>query len=409
MTPGAGEPGGGHVAAGKRGSDLAPAAGAGAPRPMGGAVPRRMAPKRKPRGRSGDGRTTRGGAARAGAAEPGDSQQPVQPHQPGDQRATAAATASHPAAAPVARKLDAELRLFLEHIEHERQLSPRTVRAYRDDLAELQRFLTGYYGSAEWRWSGVDRLAIRSFMGDGVERRGLSKRTVARKLSAVRTFFRFLHLEELVEANPARTVRSPRLERTLPTFLTREQMERLFDHAEARAMEGDPRAVRNLAIVELFYSAGLRLSELQQLNLIDVDLVAERVRVMGKGRKERIVPIGRRAVAALRNWDARREAIVAACADPDRRALFIGPRGRRLSARSVQKIVGGFLDRVGEDAGHSTHSLRHSFATHLVDGGADLMAVKELLGHSSLSTTRIYTHTSRERLLRTYRQAHPRA
>ena len=195
----------------------------------------------------------------------------------------------------------------------------------------------------------------------------------------------------------------------MPTFLTREQMERVFDHAEARAMEGDPAAVRNLAIVELFYSTGMRLSELQRLDLGDVDTVSERVRVMGKGRKERIVPVGRKAIAALRNYEPRREAALARADRPDRRALFVGPRGRRLSVRGIQKIVVAFLDRVSEDAGHSTHSLRHSFATHLVDGGADLLAVKELLGHASLSTTQIYTHTSRERLMRTYKQAHPRA
>lgn len=302
-----------------------------------------------------------------------------------------------------------EARAFLDHLEHERQLSPRTVRAYTDDIRELQEFLTTYYGTPDWRWQGVDRLAIRSFMGDCATRRSLSKRSIARKLSAVRTLFRFLHLEELVDANPARAVRSPRLERTLPTFLTREQMERVFDHAEARAMEGDPAAVRNLAIVELFYSTGMRLSELQRLDTSDVDLISERVRVMGKGRKERIVPVGRKAVAALRNYEPRREAVLSKGANPDRRALFVGPRGRRLSVRAIQKIVVAFLDRVGEDAGHSTHSLRHSFATHLVDGGADLLAVKELLGHASLSTTQIYTHTSRERLMRTYRQAHPRA
>lgn len=303
----------------------------------------------------------------------------------------------------------ADIRTFLDHLEHERQLSPRTVRAYRDDLRDLQTFLTGYYGSGEWRWAGVDRLAIRSFMGDCVSRRGLSKRTVARKLSAIRTFFRFLHLEELVESNPARILRSPRLERTLPNFLTRAQVERLFDHAEARAMEGDPAAVRNLAIVELFYSTGMRLSEVQALDLEDVDLISERVRVMGKGRKERIVPLGRQAARALRNYEARRAAILARARRPDRRALFVGPSGSRLSTRGIQKIVAAFLERVSEESGLSTHSLRHSFATHLVDGGADLLAIKELLGHASLSTTQIYTHTSRERLMRTYRQAHPRA
>jgi integrase/recombinase XerC len=307
------------------------------------------------------------------------------------------------------REWNRQARLFLDHLEHERQLSPRTVRAYTDDIGELQSFLTGYYGTPEWSWGGVDRLAIRSFMGDCASRRKLAKRSIARKLSAIRTLFRFLHLEELVEANPARAVRSPRQERTLPSFLTREQMERVFDHAEARAMEGDAAAVRNLAIVELFYSTGMRLSELQRLDIGDVDGISERVRVLGKGRKERIVPVGQKAIAALHRYEPRRYEVLASSSRPDRRALFVGPSGRRLSVRGIQKIVDGFLERVGEDAGLSTHSLRHSFATHLVDAGADLMAVKELLGHASLSTTQIYTHTSRERLKRVYQQAHPRA
>jgi integrase/recombinase XerC len=307
------------------------------------------------------------------------------------------------------REWNRQSRLFLDHLEHERQLSPRTVRAYTDDIGELQAFLTGYYGTPEWSWGGVDRLAIRSFMGDCASRRKLAKRSIARKLSAIRSLFRFLHLEELVEANPARAVRSPRLERTLPSFLTREQMERVFDHAEARAMEGDAAAVRNLAIVELFYSTGMRLSELQRLDIGDVDGISERVRVLGKGKKERIVPMGQKAIAALRRYEPRRDEVLATSSRPDRRALFVGPSGRRLSVRGIQKIVDGFLERVGEDAGLSTHSLRHSFATHLVDAGADLMAVKELLGHASLSTTQIYTHTSRERLKRVYQQAHPRA
>jgi integrase/recombinase XerC len=298
---------------------------------------------------------------------------------------------------------------FLSHIEHERQLSPRTVAAYRSDLEELQAFLSGYYGSPEWEWGGVDRLAIRSFMGHCATERGLSKRSIARKLSAVRSLFRFLHVEELVEANPARAVRSPKLERTLPAFLTREQMERIFSGAEARAMEGGFLATRNLAIVELLYSTGLRVSELQQLNLRDLDLVAERVRVLGKGRKERIVPVGRMAIAALRRHEPRRDEVVAAAERPDRRAVFLSQRARRLSVRQIQGIVCAFLDEVSEREGHSTHSLRHSFASHLVDAGADLLAVKELLGHASLSTTQIYTHTSRERLMRVYRQAHPRA
>jgi integrase/recombinase XerC len=298
---------------------------------------------------------------------------------------------------------------FILHIRDERQLSPRTVSAYESDVDELVRFLGSYYGDPDWTWSQVDRLAIRSFMGDCMTRRGLSRRSVARKLSAVRTLFRFLHLEDRVEANPARAVRAPKAERALPAFLTRDQMEALFRAAEGRALDGGFHGVRNHAIAELLYSSGLRISELQGLNVADLDLVSERVRVMGKGRKQRIVPLGSVAVRALRRYEPRRDEVIAAVQGADRRAFFLSQRGRRLSVRQIQNVVGKFLDQVSEDAGLSTHSLRHSFATHLVDAGADLIAVKELLGHASLSTTQVYTHTSTERLRRVYRQAHPRA
>jgi integrase/recombinase XerC len=298
---------------------------------------------------------------------------------------------------------------FLRHVEHERQLSPATVRAYRADLAELAAFLDGYFGMPEWTWSGVDRLTLRSFLGDCVGRRKLSRRSAARKLSAARSFFRFLHLEEVVESNPAKAVRSPKRERTLPGFLTREQIESVLRSAETRAMEGGFLACRNLAVLELLYAAGLRVSELQRLDVRDLDLVSERLRVMGKGRKERVVPAGRMAVAAVRRYLLRRDELLATTPRGDARALFLSRRGRRLSIRQIQKVVDGFLAAVAEGAGLSTHSIRHSFATHLIDAGADLMAVKELLGHASLSTTQIYTHTSRERLKRVYRQAHPRA
>lgn len=297
---------------------------------------------------------------------------------------------------------------FLGHLADERQLSPRTLAAYGRDLDELEAFLS-IYGDGPWSWDGVDRLTLRSFMGDCAGRRGLSNRSIARKLSAIRTFFRFLHIEELVEANPARTVRAPKAEKHLPLYLSREQVVRLFEAAEGRALEGGFHGVRNHAIVELFYSSGLRLSELQGLNVPDVDLVAQRVRVLGKGRKERIVPLGGAATRALRRYEPRRDEALSAAPRPDRRALIIGSSGRRLTARQIQNIVRTFLDQVGEESGLSTHSLRHSFATHLVDAGADLMAVKELLGHASLSTTQVYTHTSAERLKRVYKQAHPRA
>lgn len=301
------------------------------------------------------------------------------------------------------------LAAFLRFVAHERQLSPRTVQAYTEDLREFGAFLDRYYGDPEWSWRGLDRLAIRSFMGDCVERRGLARRSVARKLSAVRSFYRFLHVEGMVDANPARTVRSPKRERTLPGFLTREQIEAVFRDAEVRAEGGGFRPVRNLAIMELFYGTGMRLSELQGLSIADVDLVSERVRVLGKGRKERIVPLGRSAIRALRGYYAVRTEVMDAATRPERRAVFVGQTGRRLSARQVQNIVGEFLSGIADEAGISTHSLRHTFATHLLDAGADLLAVKELLGHASLSTTQIYTHTSKERLKKVYRLAHPRA
>lgn len=297
---------------------------------------------------------------------------------------------------------------FLRHLADGRQLSPHTTSAYRRDLAEFTDFLGRYYGGDAWTWDGVDRLALRGFLAH-LNRRGLSKRSIARKLSAVRSFFRFLHREEIIEANPGRAVRTPKLERLLPGWLSRNDVDRVFTLAENRAAEGGFLGARNLAILETFYSTGMRLSELQQLDLADLDLIGDQVKIRGKGRKERIVPLGSAAVRALRRYELRRAEVVARVAGADRRAVFISERGRRLSVRQLQLITRHFLDQVAEDAGLSTHSLRHSFATHLLDAGADLMAVKELLGHASLSTTRIYTHTSKERLKRVYDRAHPRA
>ncbi len=297
---------------------------------------------------------------------------------------------------------------YLRHLQQGRQLSPHTVQAYRRDLKEFIAFLDTDLGGTAWSFGAVDRNALRRYLGR-LSRRGLARRSIARKLSAVRSLFRWLHREELVEANPARAVHSPKLDRRLPGWLTRTQVDRLFDLAEIRAGENTFRGARNLAVLETFYSSGLRLSELQGLNLDDLDLVADQVKVRGKGRKERIVPLGGKAVRALRAYERRRSELREHGTSADRRAVFVSERGRRLTHRALQNIVRGLLDRVAEAGKVSTHSLRHSFATHLLDGGADLMAVKELLGHESLSTTRIYAHTTRDRLKRVYDQAHPRA
>jgi len=304
---------------------------------------------------------------------------------------------------------NSEVADYLTHLEKERDVSPNTLLAYSRDLEELVAFLGSYYGGREWSWQGVDRLAIRGFLAH-LTRRGLKKRSVARALSSVRSFYRWLHRNEQVDANPARAVGTPKLEKYLPSYLDRAQIDLLFQMAELRAQEGKFNDVRNLAILELFYSTGMRLSELRTLNRTEVDLVSQQCKVRGKGRKERIVPIGDHAALALRNYESKRDELLRVVgAGADRTAFFLNNRGRRMSARGVQLVVGAFLEKVDESAGLSVHSLRHTFATHLLDAGADLRAVQELLGHASISTTQIYTHTSVERLKAVYRKAHPRA
>jgi integrase/recombinase XerC len=300
--------------------------------------------------------------------------------------------------------LPPEAEEFLRHLADERQQSPHTVTAYRRDLEAFVEFCGRHYG--DWKWTTVDRLGLRGFLGD-LQRRGLSRRTAARALSAVRSLFRYLQEHHGVPNNVAKAARVPKLEKRLPTWLEKEQTERLFAWAEERAREDEFQPVRDLAILELFYSTGMRLSELAGLSLESVDLLSDQARVRGKGRKERIVPIGSRAVNALRRYLNVRES-VARLPGSDRRALFLGRRGKRLTPRSIQLAMHRMFDAVGGDE-LRVHSLRHTFATHMLDAGADLRAVQELLGHASLSTTQVYTHTSVERLKKVYNQAHPRA
>ena len=303
----------------------------------------------------------------------------------------------------------AAVQAYLKVLSHERQLSPHTVSAYRRDLEDLQAFLTEYLGTPQWGWEEVDRLCLRSFLG-WCRRRGLSKRTIGRKLSALRGFFRFLHLEDRLPANPARAVRAPRMEKRLPGHLTRPEVDAVFRLAENRAAENTLAGTRDLVILELLYGSGVRLSELQGLCVSDLDLRAEQMKVTGKGRKERIVPLTRRSVQAIRRYEPRRrEALATSEVHREADALLLNARGGRLSRRSIQRAVQDYLEKAAADQGLSVHSMRHSFATHLLDAGADLLAVKELLGHVSLSTTQIYTHTSKERLKKVYKLAHPRS
>lgn len=290
---------------------------------------------------------------------------------------------------------------FLRYARAERRLSPRTVSAYRRDLDQFEAFVSAYEGTQDWGWADVHRVSIRSFMGD-LELRGLKRSSIGRKLAAVRAFFAFLQRTDRVEASPTRLVRTPRRDRTLPSFLSEEDARELLDSAGAAARrDGSALALRRWALLELLYSCGLRLAEVHGLDVTAVDRRTGQVRALGKGGKERVVPLGRRASDALGAYFGKR-------GESASRAAFLSVRGTRLSRRQIQRDVTAQLARVADGERLTAHSLRHSFATHLLDRGADLVSVKEMLGHASLSTTRVYTHTSVDRLKRVHSRAHPR-
>lgn len=290
---------------------------------------------------------------------------------------------------------------FLRYAARERRLSPNTVAAYRRDLDQLASFLTGHLGSSDWRWDRVERGDIRAFLGS-LELGGLARSSIQRKLAAVRAFYAFLHRTERIETNPARLVRAPRRERALPGFVAEDRAMELLDGIGERARDSeDILELRRWAMIELLYSCGLRLAELRGLDRGGVETDGRQLRVTGKGGKQRVVPVGSRALEALAVY-------LAARGDDGSEALFTSTRGTRLSRRQIQRDMSRLLAGAADGERLSTHSLRHSFATHLLDRGADLVSVKELLGHASLSTTRIYTHTSVERLKRVHARAHPR-
>ena len=280
---------------------------------------------------------------------------------------------------------------FLRHLAVEKNASPHTVRSYRADLDDFTRFLAGAERRALAR---VDGRAVRAYLAS-LHARGLDAATAARRLATLRSLYRFLVRRGEVPTSPARDVRGPRLPRKLVSFLPIDEAAQLMD---GRALGGRGRD-RDLAILELLYASGLRVSELAGLDVDDLDRAESTVRVVGKGRKERIVPFGSRAARALERCLAGR----------DRGPLFVNARGGRLSTRSIRAIVHRAARAAGITRRVSPHTLRHTFATHLLDAGADLRAIQELLGHSRLSTTQRYTHVSADQLMRVYDGAHPRA
>lgn len=296
---------------------------------------------------------------------------------------------------------------YLRYLEIERRSSPHTVISYRNDLEQFLEFCArGRECEPEHVPAGsVDRLDIRLWLGELADQ-GAARSSVARKVAAVRSFYKYAFKRGYLESNPAHLLIVPKQQKRLPKTVSADLIGQMMDCLDGES----PRTLQDRAILELFYSSGIRLSELVALNLTDLDLVRHQVRVQGKGKKERIVPIGGQAITALKKHLKTREKLFGPRTDVDaRKALFIAHSGHRLYPRAVQKRVKACFDKAGEAAQKSPHVLRHSFATHMLDAGADIRIIKEFLGHADLSATQIYTHTSMERLKNVYQQAHPRA
>ena len=289
--------------------------------------------------------------------------------------------------------MEKHIEKFIRYLEIEKNYSPHTVLNYTLDLEDFNRF------AADTAIEKIDYLALRKYLALLKEKK-LGTRTVGRKLSALRSFFRFLTREGYLKANPIATISSPKLEKHLPSFMTEEEVARLIEAAFAKD-ERDERGARDRAILETFYSSGLRISEVVGLNIEDIDFISGIVKVRGKGKKERIAPIGEAAIAAIRKYLDKRK--------KQNTALFLNKNGTRFTTRGVCDIVEKYILRAGIRQGVSAHTFRHSFATHLLNRGADLRTVQELLGHANLSTTQIYTHLTTERLKSVYDKAHPHA
>jgi integrase/recombinase XerC len=298
---------------------------------------------------------------------------------------------------------------FASHMKHERRMSAQTVSAYLADIAQLAAFCDARKIA---RFSDIDASQVRTFAATD-HARGLSARSIQRRLSALRTCYEFLVREGAGAHNPARDVRAPKQKKRLPTTLDADQMGRLLAFRT-----DDSLSSRDKAVMELFYSSGLRLTELVSLDMAALDLKDRMVRVTGKGAKSRILPIGRYAVAALEHWLAERAALLGSAGrsararpipETHRGAVFVGRGGRRLSARAVQLRVDLWARRQGLGVHVHPHMFRHSFATHLLESSGNLRGVQELLGHADIGTTQVYTHLDFQHLAKVYDAAHPRA
>ena len=291
---------------------------------------------------------------------------------------------------------------FFAYLSAERQLSPHTLDNYRRDLQRLWEYLQSQqvFSLNDSPWHQVLPRHIRGFVAT-VHHQGLGGKSIQRALSAIRTFYKYLHREGLATADPAAGIRAPKSPKRLPQVLDADQLTGLLD----KPLGNDPLSRRDHAMAELLYSSGMRLAELVSLDVYDLDFQDASLRVTGKGRKERLLPVGRKAMDALERWLACRDKL----ARPEEMAVFVSQRGQRISARSVQLRLARWGDYQGSDSRVYPHRLRHSFASDMLASSGDLRAVQELLGHSDIATTQVYTHLDFQHLLDVYDQAHPRA
>ena len=294
---------------------------------------------------------------------------------------------------------------FLKYLEVEKGFPPNTIAAYRNDLNQLASFIeeeATKRGSIP-PWASFDRQSMLSYLLD-LRQRNYAATTVARKVAAVRSLFKFMVAEGIIKANPIQDVRSPKIGRSLPKPISFSQVRLLIEQPSKQAT---PEAKRDKAMLELLYASGMRVSELVSLNLGDVDLENGYVRCLGKGNKERIIPIYEQAALAVKEYiEGIRPQLMH---NKDEKALFLNPRGERLTRQGFWQKIKGYAKSANLEAKITPHTLRHSFATHMLNGGADLRSVQELLGHANISTTQIYTHLTTEHIRRTYEQSHPRA
>jgi integrase/recombinase XerC len=304
--------------------------------------------------------------------------------------------------------MDELIERYVAYLQYERNASPHTVRNYRSDLLQFRDYLAQGRATAAVDVRSVDALRIRGFLGVLFAKQE-KKSSIARKLSAVRAFFKFLRREGVLPENPSTLVSTPKQDKTLPRIMTEEEMNNFLDRVAEASKSGDPAMRRDRAMLELLYASGLRVSELVGLELRSVNFGDGMVLVRGKGRKERIVPFGSKAKQALEDYLPVRERILQQRKKSGQQALFLNVWGERLTTRSVDRLVKKYVRQYGPAVKVSPHSLRHAFASHLLTEGADLRAIQEMLGHSSLSTTQKYTQVSIKQLIEVYDKTHPKA